>query len=139
MALNQRIPIEDNYADVLTKAAVGQRLGHSALAERSGLDIAAVRSLFSENYDPKHARTIAALLGLDPERVAAMAESDWYPQVDEVSGLVCFNTPFPQAGYAGASANNYLIYSHRTREAVVFDTGVNSVALLEYIEAKHCR
>lgn len=134
MVPDKRIPIEDNYADVLTKAAVGQRLGHSALAERSGIEVDAIRSLFAENYEPSHARQIAALLGLDPERLAAMVESDWYPKASAVEGLECFNTPFPQAGYAGASANNFLIFDGQSREAVVFDTGVNAVNLLKYLE-----
>lgn len=134
-----KISIEDNFEDVLMKSAVGQRLGHGALAVRSGLSLKEVRALLDGEFDEKNMRKVAAVLSLNADNLVSMAKSDWYPELIAIDSLKCFNTPFPEAGYPGASVNNFLVYDASLSEAIVFDTGMNANALLSFLKARDLR
>ena len=67
------VAIEDEYQDVLQKAAVGLRLGHASLAYQSGLSLKEVRALIDGNFSETHARKLAPILGLDADKLIALA------------------------------------------------------------------
>jgi glyoxylase-like metal-dependent hydrolase (beta-lactamase superfamily II) len=129
------IRFEDNFEDVLTKAAVGQKLGHSALADITGLSIEDVRAVFSGDFDPAKVRLLANALGLHAERVIAMVLDGWSPKKISISGLECVNMPFPEAGFPGASANCFVVFNPRTKDALIFDTGVTAEPILDFVQA----
>jgi glyoxylase-like metal-dependent hydrolase (beta-lactamase superfamily II) len=130
------VPIEDEYQDVLQKAAVGLRLGHAALALTSGLNLKEVRALIDGEFSETHARKLAPLLGLDAHKLVALAKRAWCPEEVFLPGLHQCNMPFPEAGYPGASVNSYLVYNTDTREAIAFDTGTSAEPILECIRAQ---
>lgn len=131
-----KIPIEDGFEDVVEKAAVGQSLGHVALAERAGLSLRQVRALVNGDDNETHLRKIAPLLGLDADKLVSLAEGTWRPKAVELPGLGMINMPFPRAGYPNASVNAYVVWNEGTREGVAFDAGTEAAPILKYLDAK---
>lgn len=130
-----QINIEDNYDDVLRKSAVGQRLGHGALAVRSNLSIQEVRALLSGDFNDKHLRAVGSVLKLDADKLVSMAKAEWYPEVQQLNGLEFINTPFPAAAYEGASVNCFIVTVPQSSEAILFDTGACPETVLNYLGA----
>ena len=130
------VPIVDEYQDVLQKAAVGLRISHPALALSSGLNLKEVRGLIDGNFSEIHARKLAPILGLDADKLVALATRAWLPCEVFLSGLYQCNMPFPDARYPGASVNSYLVYNIVTKEAIAFDTGTSAEPILEFILAQ---
>ncbi|MGJ8649436.1 MAG: MBL fold metallo-hydrolase [Opitutaceae bacterium] len=128
-----QINIEDNFDDVLRKSAVGQRLGHGALAVRSNLSIQEVRALLSGDFNEKHLRAIGSVLKLDADKLVSMAKAEWYPEIQQIKGLEFINTPFPAAAYEGASVNCCIVTVPQTSEAILFDTGACPETVLNYL------
>lgn len=126
-----KIRIEDYFEDVLGKAARGLGLSVSVLAQRSGLSESALERLFDGKMDLTGLRALAPELGLDADKLVAMALGKWTPQAAEnVDGLRLYNTPCPVPGYPAMTVNNYLLFDPISRDAVIFDTGVAPQALL---------
>jgi hydroxyacylglutathione hydrolase len=130
-----QIPIEDNYEDMIQKAAVGQLLGHVALALRSNLSLKEVRALVDGSFDEEHARRLAPMLGLDADKLVSLAKHAWRPTPVEIDGLQLFNMPFPEAGYPDASVNCFLVYDQETNDAIAFDTGTSAAPVIEFVQA----
>ena len=89
------VAIEDEYQDVLQKAAVGLRLGHAALAVHSGLSLKEVRALIDGNFSETNARKLAPILRLDADKLIALARHTWCPDEVFLPGLHQCNMPFP--------------------------------------------
>ncbi|MEZ7842753.1 MAG: MBL fold metallo-hydrolase [Opitutales bacterium] len=130
-----RLRIEDDFEDVLMKAATGLGLGKQALAQEAGISVAAVAALLDAELNEANLRAVAPVLGLDADALAAMANRAWQPEPIELEGLRCYTTPFPVTGYQAMTVNSYLVWSPLTKVAVAFDTGANVEALLAEVEA----
>lgn len=126
------IPLEDNFTDVISKAQRGLALSDSQLAEKAGLSAEAVRGLREGNFDRAAAEKIAPVLGLDADALANLATTDWRPNELTVEGLAQFNTP-----YHDMTVNSYLVWDPRSKDAVAFDSGADSSALLEKAKAEN--
>src|ERR1700694_5528407 len=99
-----RIPLEDNFTDVIGKAQRGYKLSDAALATKAGLtreDLSAIKG--GEVRD--HAiRAVAHALGLGGNALLALARREWYPaQVMFPRGFAMFNTTF-----GDMTVNSYL-------------------------------
>ena len=129
------IPIEDNFEDVLMKAATGLGLGKHELAEQAGLSVEAVASLLDAEVNAESLRAVAPVLHLDADALVDMANQRWYPDPVEVVGLKCYTTPFPLPGYEEMTVNSYLVWCSETRVAVAFDTGANIEAICADIQS----
>lgn len=127
-----RIPIEDNFNDVINKAQRGWKISDEDLAKRSEVsleDLAAVKS--GQPIDTV-IRRIARHLKLSPDALEALAHKRWYPQLpDFPKGFAMFNTP-----YEDMTVNSYLIWDARARLAAAFDTGATCEAMLDLIRAE---
>ena len=130
-----RLRIEDDFEDVLMKAATGLGLGKQALAQEAGISVAAVAALLDAELNEANLRAVAPVLGLDADALAAMANRAWQPEPIELEGLRCYTTPFPVTGYQAMTVNSYLVWSPHTKVAVAFDTGANVDALLADVKA----
>ena len=67
------IPLEDNFEDVLMKAATGLGLGKSKLAEAAGLPVAEVTALLRGRLEPEALRKLVTILQLDGADLEAIA------------------------------------------------------------------
>lgn len=127
-----RIPLEDNFNDVINKAQRGWKISDAELADRaevSPADLAAVKG-----GQPLDAviRSVARPLKLSPDALEALAHKRWYPQLpDFPKGFAMFNTP-----HEDMTVNSYLIWDARARIAAAFDTGATSEAMLDLIRAE---
>lgn len=128
--------MEDNFEDVLMKAARGLGLGKSKLSEATGLPTSAVTSLLRGQLDVDALRKVAPALGLNAAALLALAQGNSAPEVVEVEGLVSFNTPFPVPGYLEMTVNSYLVWQPGHKTAVAFDIGTDCGPLLERVAAE---
>jgi len=126
-----RIPLEDNFDDVINKAQRGLRLDDAELSRRAGISAAALRALKGGTYDDGAARAVAPVLRLGAGQLAALARKAWYPEtVVFPRGFAMFNTP-----YEDMTVNSYLLWDPRTRLAAAFDTGATCEPMLGAITA----
>ncbi len=125
-----RIPLEDNYNDVLRKAARGMGLTTEDLAHRTQATPAQVEALLGGEFNEVLARRMARHLRLGPNALVRLANKEWYPTVPAFpTGFAVFNTPFEDM-----TVNSYLLWDERTRQAAAFDTGANVVDMLATLE-----
>jgi hydroxyacylglutathione hydrolase len=127
-----RIPLEDNFNDVINKAQRGLKISDADLltrAEVSAEDLAAVKA--GKPID-EVVRRVARHLKLSPGALEALAHKQWYPQLpDFPKGFAMFNTV-----YEDMTVNSYLIWDPRARIAAAFDTGATSEGMLDLISAE---
>jgi hydroxyacylglutathione hydrolase len=126
-----KIPLEDNYADILSKARRGLGLDIGTLSSRAGLSAALTNQILGGSFDEPGVRALAAALDLHPDRLAAIGRTDYRPaEIPLLEGLSQFNTPF-----GDMTVNSYLVWDPASRKAVAFDTGADCDGMLEAIEA----
>ncbi len=127
-----RIPLEDNFNDVINKAQRGLKISDADLmtrAEVSAEDLAAVKA--GKTLDAV-IRRVARHLRLSPDALEVLAHKRWYPQIpDFPKGFAAFNTAFNDM-----TVNSYLIWDPRDRLAAAFDTGANCQAMLDLVGAE---
>lgn len=127
-----RIPLEDNFNDVISKAQRGLKISDAELAQRAEVapeDLAAIKS--GKTLDPV-IRRVARHLRLSPDALENLAHKRWYPQLpDFPKGFAMFNTP-----HGDMTVNSYLIWDPRTRLAAAFDTGADCEGMLNILQAE---
>ncbi len=127
-----RIPLEDNFNDVINKTQRGLKISDEALAKRaevSAEDLAAVNG-----GTPIFAviRRVARHLHLGPDALEALAKKEWYPQQPNFpTGFAAFNTSFEDM-----TVNSYLVWDSRSKLAAAFDTGADCQAMVDTIHAE---
>jgi glyoxylase-like metal-dependent hydrolase (beta-lactamase superfamily II) len=128
-----RIPLEDNFDDVINKAQRGLKISDADLAKRAEVteaDLAAVKS-----GKPLDAvlRRVARHLKLSPDALEALAHKRWFPAHPIFpSGFAAFNTR-----YEDMTVNSYLMWDARTKLAAAFDTGATSEPMLDLVRAEN--
>jgi glyoxylase-like metal-dependent hydrolase (beta-lactamase superfamily II) len=124
------IPLEDNFADIISKAQRGLGINDSALASRSDLPVETLQQLRAGYFDPAAAEAVAPALGLDPKALLDIGQNAYEPvEIDSVNGLAQFNTPF-----GDMTVNAYLVWDPATKEAAAFDTGGDCSGMLDTIK-----
>lgn len=130
-----RIPLEDNFEDVVNKAQAGLGISDQDLAARaevSAEDLAAVKS--GRPIDAV-IRRVARHLRLDPNALEQLAHKRWYPRQPVFPrGFAAFNTP-----YGGMTVNSYLVWDPRDHLAAAFDTGASCQSMLDIVHAERLR
>ena len=130
-----RIPLEDNFNDVINKAQRGLKITDEDLATRSDIspeDLAAIKG--GQPIDAA-IRRVARHLRLNPDALEALAHKSWYPEFRPFPrGFAAFNTTFEDM-----TVNSYLIWDARDRLAAAFDTGASCEAMLDLIRAEGLR
>ena len=74
-----QIPLEDNFEDIIGKAARGLGLSDEDLAFRAGISVGALRQMKGGTVLEGPARLIAPLLGLDADSLLAIGRRGWPP------------------------------------------------------------
>jgi len=125
-----RIPLEDNFVDIIGKAQRGLRLSDDELARRAGLAPGALQALKGGAFDEAALRAVAPALRLAADPLVAIARHTWYPEVViPPRGFAMFNTP-----YEDMAVNSYLVWDRRTRLAAAFDTGATCEPMLDVVK-----
>lgn len=127
-----RIPLEDNFTDVLGKAMRGLQLDAAQLAEKAGLKTAEIEALLRGEIREFPIRAVARALQLNGAALLSLGRKEWYPaQPDFPRGFAMFLTE-----HEGMGVNSYLIWDPRSRLAAAFDTGADAGAMLDTIAAE---
>jgi hydroxyacylglutathione hydrolase len=133
-----RIPLEDDFNDVINKAQRGLKLSNAQLAAKAGVSLEELVAV--KHGDPAIAiiRRLARPLGLSPGALETLAQKAWYPEQPVFPhGFAMFNTYFPHAKISlDIRVNNYLVWDARTRVAAAFDTGANCSRMIEFIKTE---
>lgn len=130
-----RIPLEDNYTDVINKAQRGLRIGDEALAQRAEVTPADLATVKSGTPIDAVIRRIARHLRLNPDALEALAHKRWYPEFRPFPrGFATFNTPFEDM-----TVNSYLVWDPREKVAAAFDTGATAQPMIDLIHAEGLR
>ncbi|MDQ2866824.1 MAG: MBL fold metallo-hydrolase [Verrucomicrobiota bacterium] len=125
------IPLEDNFADVISKAQRGLNISDGELSEKARLDINVLRKLRDGHYNELALLRVAPVLGLGARALLALAKGAYRPSTSAIAGLATFNMP-----YHDMTVNAYLMWDIDSHEAVVFDTGADCAAILARIEGE---
>ncbi|MFO7725603.1 MAG: MBL fold metallo-hydrolase [Oceanipulchritudo sp.] len=131
------IRLEDNFEDVIGKAAAGLGLGEEALAGKSGLPVERARALLAGRLtSPADLEAVAGALGLRGDCLLELARQEWEPPLFDVEGLSVFTTPYPIPGYEEMTVNSYLVQDPDSPAAVAFDAGADASPMLREIGAR---
>ena len=113
-----RIPIEDDYTDVLRKAQRGHKITDKELAARAGITQENLAAIQTGRPLDAVLRRVARHLQLSPNALEELAHKRWYPvQPDFPRGFMMFNTPYKQ----DITVNSYLVWDSKTKQAAAFD------------------
>jgi len=128
-----RIPLEDNFTDVIGKAQRGLGVTDAQLAARADVSPADLAAVQGGQAIDDVIRRVARHLRLSPDALVALAHQAWYPeQALFPRGFAMFNTP-----YGDMTVNSYLVWDARSRVAAAFDTGASCTAMLDVIHAEN--
>lgn len=128
-----RIPLEDNFNDVIAKAQRGLGIDDAELARRADVHPADVAALKAGRFNEAVARRVAGHLRLNRDALVRLAQKKWYPTVPVFpTGFTVFNTPMDDM-----TVNSYIVWDDRSRHAAVFDTGATCEPMLEFIREYH--
>ncbi len=127
-----RIPLEDNFTDVIGKAQRGLRLTDADLAAKAGVTPEEVAAVKAGEVREHALRAVAPVLGLGPKALVAMARRQWYPESAPFPrGFAMFNTAFEDM-----TVNSYLVWDPRSRLAAAFDTGADASGMLDMVASE---
>ena len=128
-----RIPLEDNFNDVIDKAQRGLKISDTQLAERAEVAVADLADIKSGIIINEAIRRVARPLRLNADALEALAYKRFYPVAPIFPrGFAMFNT-----SHEDMTVNSYLIWDSGTRMAAAFDTGANCTAMLDTIATEH--
>lgn len=127
-----RIPIEDNFNDVISKAQRGLKITDEDLAHRAEVSVTDLAAVKAGKPLIPVIRRVARHLRLGPNALEELAGKTWYPtQPNFPRGFAMFNT-----AYEDMTVNSYLAWDPRLRQAAAFDTGANCQAMLDTLHAE---
>lgn len=127
-----RIPLEDNFVDVISKAQRGLRITDGQLASRADVTLADLAAVKGGEPVDAVIRRIARHLRLSPNALETLAHNRWYPVAPDFKrGFAIFNT-----SYGDMRVNSYLVWDPRSRAAAAFDTGASCDGMLDFASAE---
>ena len=130
-----KIPLEDNFNDVLGKAQRGLQLSDEQLAKTASVSLKELSQAKAGQFEEGIVRKLAPVLNLGTDALVALGKKTWYPNdPGEVAGLACFTTP-----YSDITVNSYLVWDPKTDQGVCFDTGADSTEMLKFAADRNIR
>lgn len=126
--MQQAIPLEDEFIDIIGKAQRGLGLSDADLCANARFGETQLKALRRGNYEPGSLQSLAQALDLNPSALSAAAHKSWAPKPVLLDGLAQFNTP-----YADMRVNAYVCWDPQTLHAAIFDTGADASGLLDFV------
>jgi hydroxyacylglutathione hydrolase len=127
-----KIPLEDFFVDIVGKAQRGLHLDDARLARTSGLEVTQIEQLKAGSGDRAQIRQLATALGLAGGPLLESFQQSWEPDEISLEGLAQFNTDL-----MGMTVNVYLVWDPSSREAALFDAGIDPDELFKRIRAEN--
>ena len=128
-----RIPLEDNFTDVIGKAQRGLQLSNATLAAQAGISLEDLAAIQVGEVREQPLLAVARPLGLERNALVALARREWYPEQPLFKrGFTMFNTAFEDM-----TVNSYLVWDAKTRLAAAFDTGASVLGMLDTLVAEN--
>jgi len=125
-----KLPVEDDFNDVLGKAQKGQGISTEDLAEQTGLSEESIRKARRGEFNESDVAILGKALGLNVGALIAIGREEWYPeQPGDLSGFKLIATPFYDL-----HVNAYLLWDPETKDAMGFDTGTDPDPVLQTID-----
>jgi hydroxyacylglutathione hydrolase len=123
-----KLPLEDNFNDVLGKAQRGLQLGDEQLAKKAGVSVTDLTGSKEGHFDEAVVRKLAPVLKLRPEALVALGKKARYPKdPGNVPGLAMFTT-----AYGDMTVNSFLIWDPKTNQGAAFDTGADCSEMAKF-------
>ena len=123
-----KIPLEDNFNDVLGKAQRGLQLSDQQLAQNAAVTVSDLTRVKEGQFDEPIVRKLAPALNLRADELVALGKKSWYPKdPGEVPGLAAFTTT-----YGDMTVNSYLIWDPKTNQGAAFDTGADCSGMAKF-------
>jgi hydroxyacylglutathione hydrolase len=130
-----RIPLEDNFTDIIGKAQRGLQLTDDALATKAGVSLEELKAVKGGEIRDHVLRLLAKALQLERNALLALARREWYPEQPLFPrGFAMFNTV-----HEDMTVNAYLVWDTKTGQAAAFDTGADAQPILDTIAAEKLR
>jgi len=127
-----RIPLEDNFTDIIGKAQRGLKLTDDALVAAANIPIADLQAVKAGEIRENTLLALARPLHLERNALLALARREWYPEQPIFKrGFAMFNTAFEDM-----TVNSYLVWDVKTKLAAAFDTGADARGMLDTISAE---
>ncbi len=127
--------LEDHLGDIIRKARAMSNVSTSAAASAAGISEAELSALEEAgNFSGKiNFSALGKILGLNPQKLEAIANG-WLPSAKDLSIWREIRV-FTSSG-EGLTVNCYLVWDEVTREAALFDTGLDAKPILDTIAAE---
>jgi len=123
----KRIPLEDNFNDIIGKAQRGLQVSDEQLSRKAGVPVEAISKSRAGQFDEAVVSKLAPVLKLGVEALVASGKQSWYPQdLGSFDGLAAFNMP-----YGDITVNSFLIWDPTSNNGAVFDTGADASEMLK--------
>ena len=127
--------LEDHLGDIIRKARAMSNVSASAAAAAAGVSEAELSALEETGRLAKKINFAALgnLAGLNPQKLEAIA-GGWLPSPEDLSRWREIRA-FTTAG-DGFTVNCYLVWDEVTRDAALFDTGLDAKPVLDTVAAE---
>ncbi len=127
-------PLEDNWYDIISKAARGLQIDTVTLA-KSHWNEQNAKELFEGICHPATLVAIATRLHLDGNALLAMTIDQYHP------GPIIIPKNFQRftTSYHGMKVNSYLFWSEENKNAIAFDTGASLDPLYQQLEKEQLK
>jgi glyoxylase-like metal-dependent hydrolase (beta-lactamase superfamily II) len=121
--------LEDHLGDIVRKARLMTGTTPAATARAAQVSEAALAALEDSGELPAkiNLAALAQIIGLAPEKFAGIAKG-WLPAAPDLAGWRELRQFVSSGG--GLTVNSHLIWDVRTREAALFDTGIDATPVL---------
>ena len=130
-----KIPLEDNFNDIIGKAQRGLQLSDEELARRANITVGELSQVKGGEFQEAVVRKLAPVLKLAMDPLIDSGRKSWYPaDSGQVPGLACFNTPF-----GDMTVNSYFVWDPKSDNAVCFDTGADASGMLNFAAERNLR
>jgi len=126
-----KLPVEDDFNDVIGKAQKGLGINTEDLAQSSGVAEESIRKLRrGELEDEAELEKLGRNLDLNVPALMQIARNEWYPkQPNAIDGfaLVC-------SEFYDRHVNAFVAWDPMTMSAAIFDTGTTADPIIELVE-----
>lgn len=124
--------LEDDFNDILSKAAHGQSLDIASLAATASLAEPQIETaLKGKTNDPAVIASLASALGLGAQATLRISRNDYHPVASLPSNVAQITTD-----YAFMRVHAYLIYDKHSRKAIIIDSGASADPIIQTL-AQH--